>query len=207
MSAISALKGYRTQFLYSLHYILSNQEKNFFYRLEGEEDLDILNEEGNLLIAIQVKNLNRTVIPSDLVNNTRTSFLRRYVDRYPSSLPRLVSFGPISSEVKSIREKGGLKVKAVVASSFTQAQWQLIKEKIEFVEVNEQSLIDEILSSLSNYKHIAPIPTAENLLYWLQVSAEKQVTISSRDVFNKIESIAIYLSERIDTESISGLCI
>jgi hypothetical protein len=41
MSAIAALRGYRTQFLYSLHFILSNIAKEFVFRLEGEEDLDI----------------------------------------------------------------------------------------------------------------------------------------------------------------------
>ncbi|NIJ52463.1 hypothetical protein [Dyadobacter arcticus] len=205
MSATAALKGYRTQFLYSLHYILSNQDKNYQYRLEGEEDLDILNDQGDLLIAIQVKNLNRVLIPSDLVNDKRTSFLRRYVDRYPGSLPRLVSFGPISPEVKSIRESGSSKIKNVVAASFTQSQWQLVKEKIDFIEVEEGTLIDEILSNLRGYKQIDPVPTAENLLYWLQVTAEKQVVITSRDVFDKIESIAVYLSERIAIKDRYGI--
>lgn len=42
MSAIAALQGYRTQFLYSLHYILSSLSDDLVFRLEGEEDLDVL---------------------------------------------------------------------------------------------------------------------------------------------------------------------
>jgi hypothetical protein len=205
MSAIAALKGYRTQFLYSLHYILSNRDKDYKYRLEGEEDLDVLDNQGNLLIAIQVKNLSRPIVPSDLVNSKRTSFLKRYVDRYPNSFPRLVSFGTISSDVRSIKEKVNPRVKKLISESFTNQQWQLINQKIDFLEVNEQDLISEILSILGNYGPIDPVPTAENLLYWLQLSAEKQMVISQNDVFRKIELIATYLSQRIAVKNRYGI--
>ena len=62
MGAISALKGYRTQFLYSLNKILSEYDKNYIFRPEGEyEDLDILDIHGNYLEIIQVKNKNSTL--------------------------------------------------------------------------------------------------------------------------------------------------
>lgn len=205
MSAIAAIKGYRTQFLYSLHYILSNRDKNYQYRLEGEEDLDVLDDQGNLLIAIQVKNLSRPLVLSDLVNSKRTSFLRRYVDRYPNSFPRLVSFGTISSEVRSLKENVNLRVKKLISESFTSHQWLLINQKIDFLEVSEQDLISEILSSLGTYGSIDPVPTVENLLYWLQLSAEKQMVISQNDVFRKIELIATYLSERIAVKNRYGI--
>ena len=43
MSAIAALKGYRTQFLYSLHRIVFGVTDDYVYHIEGEfEDLDII---------------------------------------------------------------------------------------------------------------------------------------------------------------------
>lgn len=47
MSAIAALKGYRTQFLYSLHRIVFGVTDDYVYHIEGEfEDLDIIDNNG-----------------------------------------------------------------------------------------------------------------------------------------------------------------
>ena len=60
MSAIAALKGYRTQFLYSLHRIITDSENNHTYHIEGKfEDLDILDDTGKYIECLQVKNLDR----------------------------------------------------------------------------------------------------------------------------------------------------
>ena len=101
MSAIAALKGYRTQFLYSLYYILSHSTKEYIFKLEGEEDLDILDKQGNLLFAIQVKNLAKAVSLSDILTEHKTSFLRRFLDKYSTATPILVSFGNISTDLNS----------------------------------------------------------------------------------------------------------
>src|SRR5579872_6838590 len=100
MSAIAALKGYRTQFLYSLYYILSHQSDGYVFRLEGIEDLDVLDEAGKVVQVIQIKNLSRPVTMSDLLSAKRTSFMKRAASHHDAALPTLVSFGRISSEVK-----------------------------------------------------------------------------------------------------------
>ncbi|MCX2429625.1 hypothetical protein [Pedobacter sp. GR22-10] len=89
MSAISALMGCRTQFLYSLYFILSNQDKNYYFRLEGIEDLDILDDNNDLLFAIQVKNLSKTLSLSDFLSDKKTSFLMRFIENYRTSIPVL----------------------------------------------------------------------------------------------------------------------
>jgi hypothetical protein len=201
MSAISALKGYRTQFLYSLYYIVSHSANDYRFRLEGEEDLDILDKQGDLLFAIQVKNLTKTVSLSEILAEQKTSFLKRFLNKYSTAIPMLVSFGSIASELKnwnshkdtiSSSEKGIIK-----KYQLTEPQWQLIKTKTEFIEVNEENVIEEILDLLKiQYPFIAPIPTAEYLLYWLQVTAERQISITTAELFSKIEEFGLYLTQR-----------
>ena len=91
MSAISALKGYRTQFLYSLYYILSSLSDDFIYRLEGEEDLDVFDNNGKLHFAIQLKNLGKPITLSDILSDSKTSFIIRFLYNYREATPILVS--------------------------------------------------------------------------------------------------------------------
>lgn len=201
MSALSALKGYRTQFLYSLHYILSNQDRSHIYRLEGEEDLDVLDEQGHILYAIQVKNLSKVLGLSDLISQNKTSFLKRFVSIYPKSTPVLASFGPVSEELKKWKNDPGKKDAKERAlfqkAGISELQTIVIKEKLIFSIVSEEVITEQILEMLKAHKSIDPVPTAENLLYFIQYAAEKQQLISTRELLEKIDQIGIYLSERI----------
>jgi hypothetical protein len=201
MSAISALKGYRTQFLYSLHYILTNQGKPYSYRLEGEEDLDVLDENGHILYAIQVKNLGKTLTLSDLLVHNKTSFIKRFVTIYPNSKPILASFGPVSAEIKKWKEspqhKDQKEKENFQKSGIPEPQVAIIKENLEICEVNEDILTEEILEMLKAHQAIDPVPTAENLLYYIQITAEKQQLINAKDILDMVARMGIYLSECI----------
>jgi hypothetical protein len=211
MSALSALKGYRTQFLYSLHYILSNQDKPYIYRLEGEEDLDVLDEQGYIVFAIQVKNLSKVLGLSDLVSQNKTSFLKRFVSIYPKSTPVLVSFGPVNQELKNWKNnpahKDSKERSLFQKAGISEQQTASIKEKLGFVEISEEVITREILEMLKMHKSIDPEPTAENLLYFIQYAAEKQQLISTRDLLGKIDEIGLYLSERMAFASQYGIFI
>lgn len=204
MSAIAALKGYRTQFLYSLYFILSNQEKNYLFRLEGEEDIDVLDDNNNLLFAIQVKNLSKTLTLSDVLSDKKTSFLKRFIENYQTSVPLLISYGPINDELSSWKLDphtiSTTERRTIAKYDLSPDNWKLIKSKTVFEKVDEEVIAEQILEMLKNYKSIDPAPTAENLLYWLQYVAEKQIVISTKDVFLTIEKMAVYLSERISFE-------
>lgn len=202
MSAISALKGYRTQFLYSLHYILSNLSNDFIYRLEGEEDLDVLDNSGKLLYAIQLKNLGKSITLSDIVSDSKTSFIKRFLENYRDATPILVSYGKISEDLKnwnghknSIREKEESNLKKY---KITSDDWKIVKNKIQFSEINEELIANEVEQLMKyNFTEIDPIPTMGYLLYWLQFIAEKQQPITKKDFYNKVQDFAKYLSERI----------
>ncbi len=211
MSAIAALRGYRTQFLYSLHYILFHQSEGYRFRLEGEEDLDVLDLDDNLLFAIQIKNLATPIVLSDLLSEKNTSFLRRFEERYSASTPILVSFGSISADLKNWRNSKNTLTKneSNIARKYLlkEEQWQNIKAKTVFIEVQENVIIEEIFQKLKQYSSIDPGPTAEILLYWIQLMAERQISITSQEVFKKIESIALYLSQRIAISEQYGIFI
>jgi hypothetical protein len=210
MSAIAALRGYRTQFLYSLYYILSQDQPGRQYRLEGVEDLDVLDSNGNIVRAIQVKNLQGPVVLSDIASSkeNKTSFLRRLLlvrQSHPEAQGVLVSFGPIGDELK---KWSSLSAKKKEQYKIDSKSWGEVKDHLSFSEVNESQVADDIENLLwKKYPNVDPLPTADLLLYWISVVAEKQQIISLQDLFNRIEAIAKYLSERIAIEQQYGVYI
>lgn len=212
MSAIAALKGYRTQFLYSLHYILCNMTADLIFRLEGEEDLDILDQNGQLLNAIQLKNLGKTITLSDILSDNKTSFIKRFLVKYSNATPVLVSYSTISIELKNWNQhKNNVseKEKAILRKyKITADDWKLVKNKTQFLEVNEESIAEEVEKMIkNNFPLIDPIPTIGFLLNWLQFIAEKQQSITSKDFYSKIENFAKYLTERIAIQNQYGLIL
>lgn len=212
MSAISALKGYRTQFLYSLHYILFILSDDFIYRLEGEEDLDVLDNNGKLLYAIQLKNLGKPITLSDILSDSKTSFIKRFLDNYRDATPMLVSYGKISEDLKnwnghknniSGKEKSNLKKYKI-----TSDDWKIVKNKTQFSEINEELIANEVEQLMKdNFTEIDPIPTIGYLLYWLHFIAEKQQPITKKNFDNKVQDFAKYPSERIAIHNQYGLVL
>lgn len=202
MSAIAALRGYRTQFVYSLYYILSTFSKELVFRLEGEEDLDVLDSNGQLLYAIQLKNLSKPITLSDILSDHKTSFIKRFLNKYSTAIPILVSYGEISQELKnwkehkdsiSEKEKSFLKKYKISAD-----EWKLVKSKTQFTKINEEDISEKIEKLIkSNFPEVDPIPTIGFLLNWLQFIAEKQYPITTKDFYSKIQDFAKYITERI----------
>ncbi|NIJ46525.1 hypothetical protein FHR24_003014, partial [Wenyingzhuangia heitensis] len=96
MSAISALRGYRTQFLYTLYNIISETNKTYKYKPEGKyEDLDIFDSKGKLTEIIQVKNLSETLTFSNLFSSKDSFFSRglKAITKDKDVILKIVSFG------------------------------------------------------------------------------------------------------------------
>ena len=212
MSAIAALRGYRTQFLYSLHYILSSLTEDLIFRLEGEEDLDILDSDGQLLYAIQLKNLGKPVTLSDILSENKTSFIKRFLSKYSDKTPILVSYGEINQELKnwsnnkdSVSEKERTTLKKY---KITTDEWKLVKSKTQFIEISEEEITKEIEKLIKiNFPEVDPLPTAGFLLNWLQFIAEKQNPITTKDFYDKIQDFARYISERMAIHNQYGLVL
>ncbi|MDR6920199.1 hypothetical protein [Chryseobacterium sp. 2987] len=212
MSAIAALRGYRTQFLYSLHYILSTLENDLIYRLEGEEDLDVLDNQGELLYAIQLKNLGKTITLSDILSDKKTSFIKRFLERYVSAVPVLVSYSEVSADLRNWNQHSGdisKKEKEVLKKyKLSGEEWKLVKSKIQFREISEETVAEDVERMMKeHFPEIDPAPTAGYLLNWLQLIAEKQQPITAKDFYSKIQDFAIYLTERIALHHQYGLVL
>lgn len=211
MSAIAALKGYRTQFLYSLYYILKNQSNQSRYQLEGTEDLDVISQYGVAEYYIQVKNISSPITLSDLLTDKGTSFIRRYIELNNNAIPILVSFGPVSSDLISWKSNASTissKEKWFLQKyRLNESDWKKVKSNVVFELVDEEYLLTEIYELLKAIKQVDPLPTVENLLYWISYTAEKQQSVTYQDIFKKIEQIGIYLSERIAVTNRYGIYI
>ncbi|TCC92415.1 DUF4297 domain-containing protein [Pedobacter frigiditerrae] len=204
MSGISALKGYRVQFLYSLYHILNLQDPNLTFRLEGIEDIDVYDEKNNLQCVIQVKHLTKQLSLSDLLSTNKTSFIKRYIQISKNSAQiqsLLISFGSISEELILLIKKEGmsLKEKDILRKyQLTEEEWLGFKTSTELLKVDENTVSNLILSKLKEqFPTIDPLPTAEILFFWLSYCAEKQESITLKKLFEKVEITATYLSERI----------
>lgn len=212
MSAIAALRGYRTQFLYSLHYILSSFSKDLVFRLEGEEDLDVLDGSGQLLYAIQLKNLGKPITLSDILSEHKTSFIKRFLAKYSDAIPILVSYGEISEELKNwekhkdtISKKEETTLKKYKITTY---DWKLVKSKTRFIEINEEEIAKETEKIFkSKFPEVDPIPTIEFLLNWLQYIAEKQQPITTNDFYSKIQDFAKYITERVAVHNLHGIVL
>lgn len=212
MSAIAALRGYRTQFLYSLHYILSSLSSDLVFRLEGEEDLDILDDNGQLLYAIQLKNLGKPITLSDVLSDHKTSFIKRFLAKYSEATPILVSYGEISQDLKNWekhKDTVSEKEKTILKKyKITVDEWKLVKSKAQFIEISEEEIAEEIEKLIkSNFREVDPIPTIGFLLNWLQFIAEKQQPITTKDFYSKIQDFAIYITERIAVHNQYGVVL
>lgn len=212
MSAIAALRGYRTQFLYSLHYILSSLSDDLVFRLEGEEDLDVLDSSGQLLYAIQLKNLGKPITLSDILSDHKTSFIKRFLAKYSEATPILVSYGDISQELKNWRDVKDTifeKEKKILKKyKLTAEEWKLVKSKTQFIEIKEEEIAEEIEKLIkSNFPMVDPIPTIGFLLNWLQFIAEKQHPITKNDFYSKIQDFAKYITERITVHNQYGVVL
>ncbi|ANH81650.1 hypothetical protein A8C56_12265 [Niabella ginsenosidivorans] len=185
---------------------------DFIYRLEGEEDLDILDNNGQILFAIQLKNLGNTITLSNILSETKTSFVKRFLDKYREAIPILVSYGEISKDLKnwsdhkdSISEKENAILKKY---KIIPEDWKVVKTKTQFIEINEESIASEVEQLIKeNFTEIDPIPTIGYLLYWLQFIAEKQQPITKKDLYDKVQDFAKYLSERIAIHNQYGVVL
>lgn len=197
MSATSALKGYRTQFLYSLNRILFDFKKDYIFQPEGKfEDLDILDSNHNYIEIIQVKNKNESLVFSDLVSK-KTSFFERAIkaiEHSPSVTIKLISFSTISEELtdlnkleKKLKKKG---YKDIVVKQ--------ILNNYKFEIFQESEIEIELLKKLKELSLFTdPKIALELLLYWLFIAGEKQESIISKELISKLEKIGKFTNEQL----------
>ncbi|CAM1359025.1 P-loop NTPase [Tenacibaculum xiamenense] len=197
MSAISALKGYRTQFLYSLYRILKDYNKNYIFKVEGNyEDLDILNESNDYIESIQIKNKGATLSFSDMFSSKDSFFKRsiRLININPKAKIKIVSFGNISND---LTDKIRLK-KKLLKKGFTQQKVEKILNNYSEPEiVSEIELKDKIFKYLKSICIFSnPNIGLELLLFWIYKAGENQTPITTINLIDDLDRIGKYISEQ-----------
>ena len=195
MGAISALRGFRTQFLYSLFRILSDFDKGYVFKPEGKyEDLDILDSSGNYLEIIQVKNVSHTLSFSDLFSS-KDSFFKRanlLLEENTDAKIRIVSFGEVSEDLKNNFKLS----KKLKKKGFTDKSIKKIISSYQEPLVLKETEIEEL--SLKLIKQIRPFSNQETvldlLLFWIYKTGENQKEIYSEKVLDDLDKIGEFIN-------------
>ncbi len=201
--AIAAYKGYRNQALYALHRVLKSQTRGVFYQPERYEDLTVFKDSGEILEAIQVKDLAANLTLSDFSPEKPDSFFRRalkLIKKNPGVKVKIISFGPIGPEM-STAWTGDRNSRSVIASKlnrhgFSSYDVETLFSNIEILSADETILRDDILSFLKSSPAGGDPENAFDVLhYWLYKASEKRELITDGTLIAKINSVGRYLSE------------
>lgn len=204
MSAIAAIKGYRTQFLYSLYRIITDKNTDYVYRLEGlYEDLDILDSNGSYIECLQVKNTTDTLSFSNLFSK-KDSFFNRAISVISANhnvKVRIVSYGEVSNELADLsilRTKLGNK--SFLGNNYSSDNIELILDHYDTPEqVNEDVIYQAIQKELKVLNPFLDIKiTIELLLMRMFILAEQQIPTTYKSLNDGIECVGKFIAERED---------
>ncbi len=208
LGAISALKGYRVQFLYTLYRILSYKEFEVEFHPEGKfEDLDVYAKNGKVVEIIQVKDLGKVLTLADITTTKKeNTFLKRAIKAYEQGnnpIIKLISFGQINEDVKSLSNSEYSKslIEKLKKQGLTQKDIEVLKGNFKYETVNELNIENNIQSSIEEWGSFADIKiTLDLLIYWIYYSAEKQLSITPIDFKAQFDKICKFQRERISFE-------
>lgn len=214
IGAVSALKGFRVQFLYSLNRILSHTSEEASFHPEGRfEDLDIYNSGGSVIEIVQVKNLGRKLTLSDILSNDVNSFLRRAVKVHSiGCTPRikLISFGEVNDDIK---ELAGSNVSGTLKSKLKKLdlkdeQIDILQKHFMYEVVNESIVTSQITERLNALKiYIDNLVSLDLMIYWLYCAAEKQRVIESKSIQEQLLAIGRFQGDRVSFYNTYGTLI
>ena len=214
IGAISALKGYRVQFLYSLLRILSSSSEEAKFFLEGEfEDLDIHDSTGKVLEIIQVKNLGDTLTLSNILSKKESSFIRRAIlahQRGHKPEVKLVSFGEVNCDIEELSKENfsaNFKTK-LKKSDLKDSDITFLQDSFSYEIVKEGNVEKLVLEKIRERKIFSDSKIALSLLiYWMYTAAEQQIAIERSDLIDKLNCISKYQSERESFHKLIGTLI
>ncbi len=204
MGAIAAYKGYRNQALYALHRVLKSQPYGVYYQPEQYEDLSVFKDSGEILEAIQVKDLAANLTLSDFSPERPDSFFSRslkLIKEHSSVKVKIVSFGPIGPELSSAWG-GDRKSRDTIASKlssygFSSNDADILLSNIEIISADESILRNNIFSFLKSSIIGGDPENAFDLLhFWIYKASEKRELITYGTLIAKINSVGRYLLER-----------
>lgn len=201
MAVSDTLRGYRTQFLYTIYRVLTSKDKEHeVFRPEGEEDLDVL-VEGRVKECIQIKNyLSGDVKYGNLQSGARTtSFFRRGINTLninPNAKLVLFSYHGID-KVLTNKQKLMKKLSADVHESLKQKDVQRFVNAFETEQMNENVLVEEITAILKQ-SFVASSPKIEirYLTQWVYEIAENKQSFTYKELIQARLKYVSYLNHQ-----------
>ena len=175
MAVSDTIRGFRTQFLYTIHRVINDCNPDVLYVPEGIEDLDI--KKNDVVIeTIQIKNYNKKIQPSNLTSPAgTTSFFKRAIEtlsKNRNACIRFVSFGEVgdnlqdSSFLLTFLKKN--KEKEITKNA------ELLSSKYALSVVHENTLYAEISERLKEkFPTFNPDKEIKYMLQWISDKAEK----------------------------------
>ncbi len=200
--AIPALRGFRTQFLYTLYRILISEGEEVIYP-ELEEDYSIRKHDALMEVA-QVKNQKSPLTLSNLSSKRSSLFERSLLLIKSAEVKsiRIVSFGELGSDLLNLQNKEHTETIVSKLNDLfgfeTTDSIELIK-RLNVIKVNEAALSNEVLSLLrETLVAVDPGVASDILLFWLYKIAESNLPITRSALVEKIEVIGQFLTERYE---------
>ena len=200
LGALSALKGYRTQFLYTLYSILFSQEREVIFP-EGYEDYSVTTERV-LHEVVQVKNLASPLQLSDFKPKAVDGFVARclaLLEKHPKVIFKIVSFGQLGAELRAFQKhdkRKGVQAK-LEAYGYEGRAVQNLLDRLQIIRVEEEQIQTEVSTWLR--ESVAAIDVdlvCDLLLFWMYQLAEAQESVTRGQLLEKVQDIGVFISDR-----------
>ena len=199
----AALRGYRLQTLYILSRLIHVGSREYLFRPEGKEDLDIYSSDGQLLEAVQVKARTSGLTLSDFSPRESSSYFKRslrILGENPDAKVRIVSFGPIGLEIAKAWAQEGPERESVrrKLTAYGYAPEDIDKLlTIDLLRVSETEVEDEVFVFLKNSLAGGDPPNAFGLLmFWVFLASELREQIVHSVMIDELTNVGRYLGAR-----------
>lgn len=212
MAVSDTLRGYRTQFLYTLYRIISsNNSGKELFRPEGIEDLDILVDD-KVVESIQVKNHKSGLLGYAHLSSSAhtTSFFSRGINtlrKYPQAKLKVFSFHDIDDDLS---QKPRLSNK-LYHDKYTHFSKKDINSLLNAFEVkirSEHSLYEEIVNILKQrFPSFNPEYEIKLLTQWIYKAAEEGKQLTYNDLINVREQYVTFNNQQASVLSEYGLTV
>lgn len=206
MSVPATLRGFRTQYLYTLFVMFHEKDSNTVFIPEGKEDLDIIYADGRKEY-IQVKNYSTPVTYSSLISKGKTtSFCKRLLDSRDSEHAKgfIVSYGPISKELTNKKDLRN-SIKRHFGKSLRNQDVSWLVDNIECKEIDENFVYDSCTNLI---EETFPAMSAEVgircLLQWIYECAEKQAQITYNDLVKQVNLVGKFIQDKHSFDTTFG---
>lgn len=212
MAVSDTLRGYRTQFLYTLYRIIStNNSGKEVFRPEGIEDLDILVDD-KVVESIQVKNHKSGLLGySHLSSNSHTtSFFSRGINtlrKYPQAKLMVFSFNDVDDDLFQ-KPRLSNKLKHDKYTKFSTNDINSLLSAFEVKIRTEHSLYEEIVAILKQrFPSFNPEHEIKLLTQWIYNAAEEGKKLTYNDLVNVREQYVTFINQQASVLSEYGYTV